>query len=119
MGLPGVWLSLYPQTGWAPATGRSLSRTGRRGAGHVSLVDRRTTDHAPDCQTVERAEDAYADGAEPCVACGECALYAQQPHLYRAGVLQSHQVGRAAEGDSTKISPPRGQLCPGATSPRG
>src|SRR5215471_924622 len=108
MGLSGVWLSLYSQTGRAPTTSRSPSRTSQCRTGHVSLVDRRTINHAPDCQTVERAEDSHADGAEPCVACGECARYAQQPRLYRAGTLQSHQVGCAAEGDPTQISPSHG-----------
>src|SRR5713226_1521231 len=55
VGIPSVWLPLYSQTRRTPAAGRNPSRTGRGGAGHVSLVDSRTIDHTADCETVKRA----------------------------------------------------------------
>src|SRR5512145_3368598 len=52
VGVPGVRLALYSETGWPAPAGRNPSQTGCGGAGHVSLVDARTADHAADCQTV-------------------------------------------------------------------
>src|SRR5882724_5764290 len=85
LGVPGVRLPLYSQTRRALAACRNPPRTGRGGTGHVSLAHPRTIDDAADCQTVERAEDFHPHRPESHVACGQCALYAQQPYLYGPG----------------------------------